>query len=82
MGHLTAKRDACAEQSGFDAATLTTCAEGEAGAALERVAGEETEALSPKHTFVPWIVVNGVPLGSDFENLDRYVCAASDPHQR
>jgi hypothetical protein len=28
------------------------------------------------------IVVNGVALGGDFENLERYVCAASPPDTR
>jgi interferon gamma-inducible protein 30 len=82
MRDIAAERDACARKAGLDAAALQSCAEGKAGAALERRAYEETLALQPKHTFVPWVVVNGVALGGAFEDLDRYVCVAADPAAR
>lgn len=28
------------------------------------------------------VIINGVPLGKDFENLDRYVCASTDKLDR
>jgi len=70
----------CAAEAGMSASKLTECAEGPKGEALERQAGEETNRLVPKHTFVPWMEVNGAALGSDYDNLDRYVCvgAAAD----
>lgn len=49
---------------------------GEVGDRLEREAGEATKAVTPRLTFVPWAVVNGVQLGMDFENLGKYVCAS------
>lgn len=66
----------CASSHGLSADALQKCAEGDKGAALEANAGKETTSLNPKLNFVPWIVVNGAPIGADFENLDRYVCAA------
>jgi interferon gamma-inducible protein 30 len=76
------RREGCAADAGFDAAALRACAEGEAGAELERAAYRETAALRPAHMFVPWVVVEGVALGGDFENLDRYLCAAAAPVAR
>lgn len=64
----------CAAKAGMSASKLTECAEGPKGEALERQAGKETNGLVPKHTFVPWMEVNGAALGSDYDNLDRYVC--------
>jgi hypothetical protein len=49
---------------------------GELGNALQRVARERTESLKPDHDFVPWVVVNGVPLFEDFDNVKLYICAA------
>lgn len=66
----------CASSHGLSADALQKCAEGDKGAALEADAGKETTSLNPKLNFVPWIVVNGAPIGADFENLDRYVCVA------
>ena len=53
------------------------CAEGEEGAKLEKEAADETWGLQPRHTTVPHILVNGVPIWDDFERLQRYVCAAT-----
>lgn len=68
----------CAEENGYSGQKMKECATGSVGKELEKLAGSETDALVPKHTFVPWIVVNGAAIGSDFENLDRYICAALD----
>lgn len=73
MRDLPGNADACATEQGWKAEDISGCAEGEEGAALEAAAAAETWALHPKHTSVPWIVVNGVAIASDFGNLDRYV---------
>lgn len=70
------RAEKCANDNGFSPAKLKQCADGEKGKSLEKLAASETDALVPKHTFVPWIVVNGAAIGSDFDNLDRYICAA------
>lgn len=67
----------CASQAGLSASQLQECAEGAHGEALERRAGEETDGLVPEHNFVPWMLVNGAALGSDYDNLDRFVCVGS-----
>jgi hypothetical protein len=46
---------------------------GKLGATLQRLAAERTAALQPPHEYVPWVVVNGVPLLGDDANLAR-VC--------
>lgn len=66
----------CAEGAGMDPAALLHCAEGEEGAALERAAEAETAALVPPHRYVPWVTVNGVPLGTMDEKLALFVCVA------
>ncbi|PWZ09456.1 Gamma-interferon-inducible lysosomal thiol reductase [Zea mays] len=38
----------------------------------------ETNALQPPHWFVPWVVVNGKPLGDDYMNFEAYICSAYD----
>lgn len=63
-------------------ARLVSCAEGPLGRALTRMAGERTAALVPKHQYVPWFVVNGVPLKSTADNLLAFVCVALDPARR
>ena len=46
------------------------------------IAGKATEALSPPHTYVPWVVVNGVPLWDDYASLAQYVCVAFTRKER
>jgi interferon gamma-inducible protein 30 len=68
--------EGCAAKAGLDAAAIRGCAEGRQGDALERAAAEETAALRPPHRWVPWVVVNGIPLGEDLDSLWRYICVA------
>jgi interferon gamma-inducible protein 30 len=46
------------------------------GEFLQRRAVERTAALSPKQQWVPWVLVNGVPLFDDFDNVSTFICAA------
>ena len=59
------------------AARLRACASGAEGAALIAEAEKETASLVPKHTFVPWVVVDGLPLGAaSLEAARAVACAA------
>jgi len=50
----------CVEQlSSLSYSDVLSCAQGAEGNSLEHEMGVKTESLSPSHTFVPWIVVNG-----------------------
>lgn len=66
----------CQRRAGWGGADLAACADGEEGARLERAAALATDALRPRHEYVPWVTVRGIPLGSDLGNLWKYVCAA------
>lgn len=70
------RAEQCAKDNGMSHVNLKTCATGDKGRSLEKLAQSDTEALVPQHTFVPWIIVNGAAIGNTFENLDRYICAA------
>lgn len=72
----------CAGKAGLEAAAVEACAAGAEGAALEEAAVKETLALTPEKRWVPWVVVNGVALGGAFEDLERYVCVATQPDKR
>lgn len=79
---MEAKLETCSEKSGLSSDKLSECVQGKQGDRLEERAGLETIKLKPTLKFVPWIVVQGVPLGADFENLERYVCALSPEDAR
>ncbi len=49
---------------------------GKQGDELDAQAKAATDALQPAHTYVPWVVVNGVPLGADYGALKSVICAA------
>lgn len=66
----------CARQAGVDADAVQECAAGAQGDELEREAAQETAALDPPHTYVPWVTVQGIPLGGAFEDVRRYICVA------
>ena len=59
------------------AARLRACASGDGGAALIAEAEKETNSLFPKHTFVPWVVVDGLPLGDASLEVARSVACAA-----
>lgn len=82
MTKIEDNADQCATGTGFDPKALSECSANEEGADLEAQAALETKALNPKHTFVPWVVVDGIALGSDFENLNRYVCVLTPSESR
>ncbi|EDO35033.1 predicted protein [Nematostella vectensis] len=49
----------CAKQLGIDYAPIEKCASGLQGNELEHEMGVETDALVPRHNYVPWVTLNG-----------------------
>jgi interferon gamma-inducible protein 30 len=49
---------------------------GSLGGYLTRRAIERTRSLVPAQKWVPWVLVNGVPLFEDGKNLSTFICAA------
>jgi interferon, gamma-inducible protein 30 len=61
--------ESCAQSAGLDYREVDNCAKGPEGDRLQREAATDTGALKPPHQYVPWVVVNGVALGSDCGNV-------------
>lgn len=57
-------------------AAIVLNAIGELGKSLQRLAAERTQSLKPPHQYVPWVVVNGIPLLEDVDNVMKYICVA------
>lgn len=49
---------------------------GQLGDSLQRLAAQRTASLKPAHQWVPWVVVNGIPLLDDDENVSDVPCRA------
>ena len=49
----------CASQQGIDFAAIDKCQKGPQGNALEHEMALKTNALVPRHYYVPWITLNG-----------------------
>ena len=43
---------------------------------LQKQAAEETASLTPPHTYVPWVTVNGITVGGALDQLQTFICAA------
>lgn len=52
------------------------CLAGQLGDSLQRLAAQRTASLKPAHQWVPWVVVNGIPLLDDDENVSDVPCRA------
>ncbi|XP_027190767.1 gamma-interferon-responsive lysosomal thiol protein [Cicer arietinum] len=73
------KRDeweSCYEKLGLDSTLIDDCYRSEHGKELDLKYADETNALQPPHTYVPWVVVDGEPLYEDYENFVSYICKA------
>ncbi len=57
-------------------ALTPTAAAGAKGEELQRAAMKKTAALRPTHQYVPWVVVNGIPLTDSYQSLATFICAA------
>ncbi|KAG0539984.1 hypothetical protein BDA96_03G369500 [Sorghum bicolor] len=78
---LTRKWDAwqaCFQETGLPYQPAIDCYNSGYGRQLVLQYAAETNALQPPHQFVPWVVVNGKPLGDDYMNFEAYICSAYD----
>ncbi|XP_008654524.1 gamma-interferon-responsive lysosomal thiol protein isoform X3 [Zea mays] len=81
---LTRKWDAwqsCFHETGLAYQPAIDCYNSGYGRQLVLQYAAETNALQPPHRFVPWVVVNGKPLGDrlqDYMNFEAYICSAYD----
>lgn len=74
--------ESCFEKLDLDSKPIKQCYNSEHGKQLELQYADETSALKPPHTYVPWVVVDGEPLYEDYENFISYICKAyKGPHK-
>ncbi|PIA45821.1 hypothetical protein AQUCO_01600215v1 [Aquilegia coerulea] len=66
----------CFGKTGFDPTPVMDCYNGPKGLELILKYANETNSLVPPHEFVPWVVVNKLPLGENFVEFMTYVCEA------
>ncbi|GAB4834005.1 hypothetical protein Ancab_032257 [Ancistrocladus abbreviatus] len=59
-----------------EADSIEQCAKGPLGFLLELLCAKRTAGLKPPHEFVPWVVVNDLPLKENYEDFVSYICNA------
>ena len=68
----------CAEDLDIEWAPISSCYNGSEGNFLEHQMAQKTDALQPKHTYVPWLVIDGVHTEKMQEqaqnNLAGFIC--------
>lgn len=72
----------CASEFGFDSEAIQDCTLGEEGEVLLKTAYRITENLVVPHRWVPWVVVNEVPLYDAMDFLTQIVCMVTPPDDR
>ncbi|XP_058769037.1 gamma-interferon-responsive lysosomal thiol protein-like [Vicia villosa] len=68
--------ESCYEKLGLDSSAVNDCYRSEHGKELHLKHADETNALQPPHTYVPWVVVDGEPLYDDYRDFISYICKA------
>ncbi|TMS34520.1 hypothetical protein L596_002096 [Steinernema carpocapsae] len=58
---------------------LKKCAEGERGRRLLALAGQQTAALTPPLTFVPWVTIDGSRVTDAYYDLRENLCKRLEP---
>merc|ERR1712224_65655 len=61
---------------GITAQKLDACAKGPLGQQLIGEARAETDALIPKHTYVPWVTIDDKPIYNNLSNISAEICVA------
>ncbi|KAL5701834.1 hypothetical protein ACHQM5_027128 [Ranunculus cassubicifolius] len=68
--------ESCYNKTGYDPKPITNCLNSSMGKQLVLKYANETASLRPPHRFVPWVVVNNVPLEEDFGKFMTFICNA------
>ncbi|KAG5552914.1 hypothetical protein RHGRI_010884 [Rhododendron griersonianum] len=66
----------CFGREGLNSKQLIHCYNTGLGFELERSYAYETASLKPPRRFVPWVIVDNLPLEEDYQNFVAYVCRA------
>lgn len=66
----------CAQNATLDWDKILDCANGPLGNKIEHDNGVKTNSVQPAINWVPWVTVNGQPLGDDTTTLIATVCKA------
>ncbi|KAI0503503.1 hypothetical protein KFK09_014437 [Dendrobium nobile] len=66
--------ESCFQKTGLDPHPLVNCYNSGHGQEVELQYAAQTNALQPSHRYVPWVVVNGLPLYDDYDNFETYIC--------
>ncbi|XP_020597853.1 gamma-interferon-inducible lysosomal thiol reductase-like isoform X2 [Phalaenopsis equestris] len=68
--------ESCFQRTGLDPHPLVNCYNSGHGQEVELQFAAQTNALQPPHRYVPWIIVDGLPLYDDYDNFEKYICKA------
>ncbi|XP_039131966.1 gamma-interferon-responsive lysosomal thiol protein-like [Dioscorea cayenensis subsp. rotundata] len=66
----------CFRSTGLNSQPVVDCYNKGTGSKLELQYAAQTNALQPPHQYVPWVLVDGQPLYSDYNNFEAYICNA------
>jgi len=70
----------CSSLAKFDYTVIRNCANGAEGTQLEHQMALKTNALNPRHAYVPWLTLNGYHTDAIqnalMDNMVAYVCSA------
>lgn len=74
LKNLNNKWESCFGSLGLSAGPIRKCIDSGLAIKLEERFAYETAHLSPPHKFVPWVLVNNLPLQDDYQNFVAYIC--------
>lgn len=66
----------CFPAPGLSSTPISNCLGTGLAVKLEQGYADETARLNPPHRFVPWVLVNNLPLREDYQNFVSYICKA------
>jgi len=66
----------CADKAGLDSAAIWDCYDSDLSWKLQEGFRQQTEALQPPHTGVPWVTVEGMPMYDATDFIQSLVCVA------